>query len=416
MMAFQPGTSSPPDSIDIEQVHHLVRENYPLHQKPEIQDRITAIQTRIANTGYYPEITFSARTSYQSDVTSVNFVPPGTSAPQFSKDHYKIAMDLNQSIYDGGVTGIRKKMEKASGDLKKREVEVTLHQLREQVNQVYFSILLLQQQAESIRLLSNQLRDQLRTVRSGVKNGVLTPGQASILEAELIKTQQDSIRTAGEVGAAYEVLSELAGTEISRNSRLVLPKTDLPGYNRVTLERPEYALFESNRDLLNSQKNLFQAQRVPKLSAFATTAYGRPGLDAFNDDLQPYYIVGLRLQWNFKNWLNGGREMEAIRLQKQQVSTEQQTFTRQLQASLARTRSSVKTLEEVLKKDHKIVELREEVVQESSSRLANGTITATEYLTELTKANQARLTEFLHRVQLQKEKMEYKTKMGMSWK
>jgi len=418
LVGFQTGESVKPDTVDLNYVYERTYENYPLVQKKELQEEITRLRTRIAETGYYPDISFSAMASYQSDVTEVNFVPPGSSPPTFSKDHYQVKLDVDQPIYTGGVPGIRKKLEQANGRQQNVSLEVDMHQVRNQVNQVYFSILLLQQQARSIRLLSNQLREQIKSVKSMVDNGVVLPGQLHILEAELIKTEQDSITTREDIEAGYRVLSELTGEQLSSEQPLRLP--EIAGDNKMFQVfqpgRPEYDLFKSSMDILKYRKDLTNAQKVPKLSAFGTTAYGRPGLNAFDDNLQPYFIVGLRVRWNFWDWSNASREIRALDYRQQQVKAEEDAFTRQLKASLENIRASIRSLESVIERDRQIVALRENVVRETKSKLDNGTITSTEFVTELTKANQARLTTFLHEVRLVQQKIDYATKLGMSWK
>ncbi|MDX1672177.1 MAG: TolC family protein, partial [Balneolaceae bacterium] len=261
----------------------------------------------------------------------------------------------------------------------------------------------------------DQLRSQLRTIRSRVNSGVVLPSQQRILEVELLNASQDSLQTRHDITAAFGVLEELIGEEISPGKELAIPEIELPANPGRLPERPEYALFQSSIEVLKQRRALNEAQKVPKISAFGTTAYGRPGLDAFDDDLQAYYIVGVRLRWNFWDWRNADRQSQVLQHQKQMVEADESAFTRQLNGTLKQSLQSIHALEELIKRDGEIISLRERVVRESSSQLKNGTITATEYVTELTKANQARLTRFMHEVQLAKQKINYITILGLPW-
>src|SRR5699024_222012 len=149
----------------------------------------------------------------------------------------------------------RKELERARGQQKVHATEVELHQIRSQIDQVYFGILLSRQQSKTIELLIENLKEQLSTVRSKVKNGVLLPSQQHILEAELIKARQDSAESRSNTTAGYQVLSELIGEEVTVNTNLALPKAP-PDYRSLQPQRPELLIFASNQKVLEQRKKL----------------------------------------------------------------------------------------------------------------------------------------------------------------
>lgn len=411
LLTAQPGPDRT-DTLSLEYCHRRVEEYYPVSDKIELQQRITELNRQIARTGYYPDVTFSGMASYQSDVTEVTFAPPGGSVPTFSKDHYRVGLDLTQPIYNGGLTGARKALEEAKGEKEVHAVEVQLQDLKEQVNRVYFSALLLQQQSRSVTILMSNLRQQLTSVRSRVRNGVLLPGQAAVLEAELIGAEQDSIRLRAERAGALEALGLLIGEEVPGAARLEIPSREPDPVPGRPLQRPEYRVFSSGRTLLDEQISMTGARALPVISAFTTAAYGRPGLNAFDDDLQPYYIVGVRLRWNFWDSFNAGKERQALRYEQQKIDADEQAFTLQLQGALARLRDQIEALGQIIRRDEEIIQLSEQVVEESSTRLNEGVITATEYLLELNRLHQAQLNREVHEIQLAKAKTDYQTQTG----
>jgi outer membrane protein TolC len=91
----------------------------------------------------------------------------------------------------------------------------------------------------------------------------------------------------------------------------------------------------------------------------------------------------------------------------------QRSFTKQLQASLDRIREDIIAIRENIDRDREIIELREKVVEESASQLKNGVITATEYVTELTRARQARLSLLTNRIRLIQAQAQYATTLGV---
>lgn len=411
LIAFQPSVN---DTLTLDYCYSRIETHYPLARKIEFQEKITELNQEIITTGNYPQLRFGASASWQSEVTE--FPGEATFAPQLSRDHYKVSVDVSQTIYNGGTVGIRKSLEKIRGEQQQISTEVQLHQLKQQVNQVYFGILLAQKQQKVIGVLIENLQAQLQTVKSKVANGVLLASQQYTLQAELIKARQDSINVQSNILSGYEVLGEFIGKEVSADTPLKIPDVRLIYLNDELLPqlRPEFTLFESNRLALDYQQELAGTKKRPSLSAFGTAAYGRPGFNVFKNDLHPFYMVGLRVRWNFWDWNNANTQQQILELRQQSIMQEQHAFERQLQATLCEIRNQIRALRKQIEQDNEIISLREKVVSQLSSQLKNGTATATEFITELNKATQARLSMLMHEIQLSKAKVKYQTALGIA--
>lgn len=403
---------APVDSISLKYCYEKAAENYPIAKNIELQERITDLNIRIAQTGYYPEINVNGQASYQSEVTEIS-LPGGAGPPAVSKDQYEASLSVTQKIFNGGAVGIRKKLEQMKGEQELHYTEIELHQIRSQVDQVYFGILLSNQQSKVNNLLVEELQERLKTVKSQVKNGVLLSSQQYILEAELIKARQDSASIQSNIRANYQVLSEIIGEDLDPSTGLILPELNVD-YRSLQPQRAEYDLFNSTKNILKQQEKMEQTKKVPSISAFGSAMYGRPGLNFLTDDFHDYYMVGLKLRWNLLDFFNSSREMQALEIKQRKVTQNQQAFTRQLEASLDRINERISSIRENIERDREIIKLRNQVVKESASQLENGVITATEYVTELTQANKARLSLFINRVQLAEAQIEYLTTLGVS--
>lgn len=401
--------SAPPDSLTLQYCYQAAFETYPTAKNIDLQQEITDLNTRIAHIGYYPDLQLTGKATYQSEVTE--FGTPSGTFPSVSKDQYEAALELNQPIYNGGITGIKKDLEQARGRQEIQSTRVELHRLRTQINDTYFGILLSKQQAAITNLLMETLQEQLSTVRARVERGALLPSQQHILQAELIKVRQDSADIQSNIRAGYAVLGKLIGEEIATDRPLSMPSVQ-EGYASLPSQRPEQQLFESTRQVLEGQRQLSETQMRPKLFVFGRAAYGRPGLNFLNDDFHDYYIGGLRLQWNFKDVVSADYESQALKIQQQKVMRNEEAFLRQLDVARARLTEQITSLRDNIQRDEQIIELRQQVVDENASQLKNGTITATEYITELNRMNQARLSMILNRVRLSKAKVEYMTTTG----
>ena len=409
--------ASPPDTLSLEYCYSRVEDHYPIANKIELQKQITNLNKKITNTASYPQLNFGASATYRSEVTEfqVSSGAGRTVGPDLSKDQYEAALDITQTIYNRGAIGIKKGLEQVRGEQQQESIKVQLQKIREQVNSVYFGILLAKKQLDIISTVSENLKAQIKSVRSKVENGAVLPTQQYILEAERIKITQDSTEIDANIRSAYTVLGQLIGEELTSDIPLMIPERNTITQNReASIQfRPEFDVFESNRQALEYQKELAQTKKIPSLSAFGTAAYGRPGFNFFENDLHGYYLVGLKLQWNFWGALNAGTRQEVYNLSQKSIKEEEKAFERQLKADLSKIKEEIASLESRIRKDDEIITLREKVVEVVSSQLENGTATATEYITELNKATQARLSMMMHRIKLAQAKVEYETALGI---
>ncbi|WP_138430535.1 TolC family protein [Fodinibius saliphilus] len=405
---------APSDSVGLQYCYDSVSETYPVAKKIDLQRKITALNKKIINTGYYPQLNIGAKASYQSEVTEFG-IPGMATAPSVSKDQYEAKVNVTQNIFNGGAVGIQKELEHAKGMQDIHEIEVEMHQVRSQINQVYFGILLSKQQQEVNGLLIDNLKEQLASVKAKVQNGVLLRSQQNILEAELIKAQQDSATIQSTIRASYKVLSEIINDDISPSTPLTLPKVNV-SYRSLQPKRAEYDLFDATQKLMEQRKELVETKKLPKVSAFGSAVYGRPGYNFLNDDFHEYYMVGIQLQWSLFNYLNSDRELQALNIEQKKIEQNRKAFNRQLNSQLERIGERLTVIRENIKGDKQIIKLRKQVVKESASKLKNGSITATEYVTELNQANKAKLSLFINQVKLSEAQIEYATVLGVPLK
>ncbi|MTI86735.1 MAG: TolC family protein [Balneolaceae bacterium] len=399
-----------PDSLYLNYCYSKARANYPFAEVIELQHQITELSTRIAHTAYYPRVEVNGRASYQSEVTEFG-IPGAGSPPAVSKDQYEASLNIRQNIYSGGTVGIRKKLEQMKGRQAVQSAQVELHKIRSQIDQLYFGILLSKRQAENVQLVGESVRERLGNVRVKVENGVLLPSQQRILEAELIKVSQDSADIQSNIRAGYSMLSQIIGETIETGTPLILPQIPQK-LERFNARRPEMEVFDTQRNVLGHQKELAATKKRPNISAFAKASYGRPGLNFLNDDFHDYYMIGLNVKWDFLNFLNADDEQQRIRIQQQQVDEHKRAFSVQLDVALNNIQERIYAIKENIKRDKEIIALRDKIVKESASQLENGAITATEYLTELNRFNQARLSLSTNKLKLVQTQIEYLTTLG----
>lgn len=150
--------------ITIEECYRKAQANYPLIKQYDLIEKSREYSVSNANKGYLPQISFSAKASYQSDVTKLpfNFSRLGISGveiPTLSKDQYGATVDITQTIWDGGATRFRKDDIRMSAEVEKKNTEVALYKVNERVNQIFFGILLADAQIRQNKLYQPQIRN-----------------------------------------------------------------------------------------------------------------------------------------------------------------------------------------------------------------------------------------------------------------
>ncbi|HMU71304.1 MAG TPA: TolC family protein, partial [Ferruginibacter sp.] len=362
------------------------------------------------NLKWLPQADLNAQATYQSDVTSVPIKLPNLSIDEPSKDQYKGTLDLVQPVFDGGVTGTQKKIQRATTNIESQKVEVDLYQLRSRVNTYFFTALLMDENIRIMELTKADLENNIRKVSAQAANGIATNSNVDVLKAELLKVSQRIIEYQANRKSAIEMLDVLTGSPIDAHTSFVKPA--MLADKDETISRPELKLFDYQKQQFRLQSRLIQAKANPKVSLFGTGGYGRPALNMLKNEFQWYYLGGVKLSIPITGQFTRQREMKVMRMQEQIVEKQREAFlsnNRQLQVQ---QKNELEKYGQLIGSDAEIVGLRTKIKENASVRLANGIITSSDYITELNAENQAMLAQKLHEVQWLQAQYNYKLIIG----
>ncbi|HBC37604.1 MAG TPA: transporter, partial [Porphyromonadaceae bacterium] len=123
------------------------------------------------------------------------------------KDQYQVYGQLNQLIWDGGKVSAQKEMIVANAEVEKQKLETEIYLLQERVNQVFFGILLLNEQLTQQGILEKELQRNLEKVQSYVLNGVANDADLSAVKVEQLKTNQQRIQMESALDSYIKILS-----------------------------------------------------------------------------------------------------------------------------------------------------------------------------------------------------------------
>jgi len=386
------------NEISLDECYEWARENYPNLKQAEIWREISTLNQENIKTNFLPQVTLNAQATYQSDVPGIDIPIPNVSIPSVSKDQYKAYAEFKQTIWDGGISNMNAKLENAILKNHLSQVEVEAYKLNEQVSQAFFTALVVQQKVAVLIAQKKVLIEKLKFIESGIKNGVIEPSAALIIKAEILNLEQNEIQLDAGKNSAVQMLSLLTGKLITQESNLVYNKSVIE--TNLKINRPEFMLFSKQSGQLNTQIELLDKVRNPKLFGFGQAGFGKPGLNMLNDEFDAYYLVGVGVSWNAFDWKNTERKKQVIKLQQQMINTQEETFTQNIHILLSQQKEQIKKLEKLLENDQQMISFRTDITKVAASKLENEIITSSDYIQELQAETVAKLNFEIHKIQL----------------
>lgn len=382
-------------ALTLDTCNALARQNYPLIRQRGLIAASTAYSVENASRGYLPQINLNAQATYQSDVTQLPIQIPGVSP--LSKDQYKIYAEINQPIYEGGAIRQQKKMQQANAVVEQQKVEVELYKLRERVQQVFFGILLMDEQLRQNELLQKDIQIGIRKTQAALDNGTAFKSSMDILKAELLKVGQRATELKASKRAFTDMLALLTGLTLNDDTRLITPASPVL---TQAINRPELLLLDYQRSTLAVQNKLLSAKNRPRLSFFFQGGFGRPAFNILSNDFEAYYIGGLRLNVPLSGFYTLKNERNLLNISGQNLDVQKEVFLFNTNYVLRQQNAEVLKLQELIRSDEDIIALRGSVKNTSAVQLENGVITTNDYLREVNAEDAAKQTKILHDIQL----------------
>jgi len=386
------------DTLSLEYCLRTAGKKSPLNTQRSLSGKALDYRLKNLASNWLPAIGFNAQASYNSETVDFSDVMQNlpVSIPSLPLDQYKVWADLNQQLFDGGMTRAQKSVEKASYEADLYQVETDLLSVKQQVNHAFFSWLIARKSAEILQVSLNELQERKKVVRAGIVNGAVLPENMMSMDAEELRLRQMLVELDVTQQQLMSALSILMDTTFTRSVVLVSP--DEPAFADQPVLRPEYQLFNKQKEKLQAGKKIIEASDMPKFFAFSQGAYGRPGYNIVSRDFHAFYTLGVGMKWNFLNYGDSRRQKKLIDIQEDMIDVKKETFDDQLDIQLRAEKANQEKYDELLKQDEEILKLRKAIAATSFSKLTNGTITATDYLPEMNQAILAGLQFENHKI------------------
>ena len=406
-------SSSYGQELSLDSCQSMARRNHPLLRQAGIIDQISELRQQNIETLNLPQFDLTAKGSWQSDVTKLTMkLPPTISLPQPpSKDQYKAYVDIKQRIYDGGVAKKSKALEEADRLVTRQQNETELYKIKETVNTLYFNALLIQENLRIVSLKRETLVEQIKTISSGVENGVSLPNNLDQLRSEKLLTDQQEVELKSAFQTTRALLEIVTGNSVSEYTTFSKPTLSNIAING-DIGRPEILLFTLQQSKLDKSAEILKNSRNPLIYAFGQGGYGRPGFNMLDNNFSDFYMVGAGLSWNIWDWHKTRRERSTIKLQQDIINSNLDNFTRSVKMSLKQEENNALKIKNLITTDEQLVLIKDQITRRSESSLKNGVITSADYIRDLNAALQAKVNLETHKVQLLQTAVNYQTIKG----
>ncbi|HWV75308.1 MAG TPA: TolC family protein [Pseudosphingobacterium sp.] len=383
--------------LTLEACYEQAKANYPLIKKRALINKSKEYSLENAEKGYLPQLSINGQATYQSAVTEIPIAVPGVQVPQLKKDQYKIYGEINQSIYDGGEIKQLKETHRTVSAIEEQRLEIELYQLKERINQLFFGILLIQEQLQQNSLLIKDINLGLSKIQGAIDNGTALKSNADVLKAERLNALQQTIDMKSRRKAYIEMLGLFMHQSLDTAIALVKPT---PILATSDIKRPELGLFNYQLHNLDVQENAINARNRPKLDFFFQGGYGRPALNILKPGFEAYYIGGVRVRWNIAGLYTLKKEKAILENDRIAILADKETFLFNTNYQMKQEQAVIDKYSDLLKSDDEIIALREKVKSTSIAQLEHGVITTSDYLREVNAEDEARQNKIVHEIQL----------------
>lgn len=385
-------------TLNLEECYELAAQNFPVIRQKQLIAQSADYTISNINKGILPQLSLNGQVTYQSEVTSIAVNIPGVKFDAPSKDQYKIYADISQPVTELFTVKNQKELAEKNAEISSRNIDVEIFKLRDRINQLYFGVLLVDEQMKLNGLVESDLDAGKKRVDAAIRNGVDYKSSLDKIKAEMIKNNQRAIELRAQRKAYTDMLGYFLNQTVDESTRFTMPAAQT--INNIN-NRPELKVFENKNASYLIQHRMINNKNLPRFSLFVQTGAGKPSpLNMISNSFSPYYIGGVRVSWSVMGLYTMKNEKSLLLLDKQANDIQKDIFLFNAGITSRQQSNEIVRLNELIQTDDELVSLRTSVKTTSGIQLENGIITTSDFIREVNAEDQARQTKLLHAIQL----------------
>ncbi|MCF8389815.1 MAG: TolC family protein [Bacteroidales bacterium] len=393
--------SFPQETMSLERCLSAAVENHPRMSDKQILESISQNSVMNINTQWKPSLNLNGQITYQSDVIEIGSTIsiPGIEFPSPQKDQYKLYLDLQQTIFDGGRIKQQKILEDISMNAGINKLDAEIETVKADIIEIYYGILQLQESVEVQNLTLALLNDKKDIILAGIENGVMMQSDLSLLEIEILGLEQEKNATEFRKNALISILSEKC--KINIDEQMGFSNTSLI-FRESEMNRKEIDYMDNQQELLAATITVKEKNQLPLIYGFGQLGYGNPGLNMLNDEFDSYYYLGLGLKWNLWDWKSTSREKQNLSYKSELIDNLKLEFEENISNALINQRALILSYEQGVESLRVLAEKRAEIVKTYDSQFREGTIKTIDYLAVVNQEKITRIKLANENISLQK--------------
>ena len=394
--------------LTLEACQEKAKANYPLIKQYELIDKSEEYTISNANKAYLPQFSATAIAGYV-----IKGLPAIGPPSEGSEDKFQFIGigQINQTIWDGGATRSQKEIVKANTAVEKADIDVAFHNLRERVNQLFFGILLLDEQLKQSAILTDNLNRNLKAVKLSNENGIAYSSDVDEVKVEILKAEQHIAEITHTRQGYADMLALMTGDPQNKNIQLVKPVADGVVVN-PEINRAELSLYKYQRARVEANQSMNRVGNMPKIGLLGAGIMIQPGVSLGNEKMQSLAIAGLSVSWSTMSLYQSSNNNQLAKIQLDRINNQQETFLFNTNLELSQQNSDIEKQRTILAKDRDIVTLKTNIKKAYELKYQNGMTTMNDLLRAINGESEAQSNEALHEIQLLMTVHNYKTTSG----
>ena len=396
-------------SQTLEECQRAAEQNFPLIRQYGLIEKTTDLNVANIQKGWLPQVSASAQATLQSDVPAFPdefqklYQQMGITMEGLERDQYRVGIDVQQTVYDGGNIKNQKEIARRQGELYSRQNEVTMYNVRRRVNEMYFSLLLIDEQIQLNADLQTVLEGNEKKLAAMLKGGTASESDWQNVKAERLNVVQQMTGLKSQRTALVRMLSTFCAMEVNR-----LVKPEIPENTGSTVNlRPELKTIDAQLRLADAKEKALDATLMPRLGVFAQGYYGYPGYNMFEDmtgrKLSWNGIIGARLTWNIGALYSRKNDKAKLQAERETAEANRERFLLDNKMEQIQQNENISRYRQLMTDDEEIISLRSSIRKAAESKLAHGIIDVNDLVREINSENKARVEQCIHEIEMLKE-------------
>ena len=392
----------------LEECQQAAERNYPLIQQYGLIEKTTELTMANIQKGWLPQVSASAQATLQSDVTAFPdqimkvYQQMGIDMQGLRKDQYRVGIDIQQTVFDGGTIRSQKEIAREQGMVQAAQNEVNLYNVRKRVNEMYFGLLLIDEQMVLNKDLQELLAQSENKLASMVKNGTAAESDYQNVKAERLNVTQQMTGLQSQRSALVRMLSAFCGIEVKE---VVKPAAETS--LQTSGLRPELKAINAQLRLADAQEKALDAALMPKFGVFAQGFYGYPGYNMFEDMMSRRFswngMIGARLTWSIGALYTRKNDKAKIQLQRETAENNRDVFLFNNNLEQIQQNENILRYKKLMADDEEIITLRSSIRKAAESKLSHGIIDVNDFVKEINNENAAKVNGRIHEIEMLKE-------------